>query len=736
MADLFNNSQDMQGEPLAARMRPRTVEEFIGQDHIMAPGRLLRRAIQADQLSSIILYGPPGTGKTTLAKVIANTTESLFISLNAVLGGVKEVRNSIEKAEEHRSFYDRRTILFVDEVHRWNKAQQDALLPWVENGTIILIGATTENPFFEVNRALVSRSRIFQLKPLTRENMEAIAEAALNDPQRGYGEYDVSIESEALNHLINTADGDARSLLNAIELAVETTPDKFPPTRGETIYIGLSTAEESIQQKAVLYDKDGDYHFDIISAFIKSLRGSDPDAALYWLAKMIHAGENPRFLFRRMLIMACEDIGPADPQAVSIVESCAAAFDRVGLPEGQFHLAHAAVYLSTCPKSNSLLGYFDARKTVEEEQSGEVPAHLKDGSRDADLGHGKGYIYPHSYRDHWAAQPYLPKNLQGKIFYHPSGQGYEGEIRNQVMRRRELQLSAMGDSENEEALTFSPEDRDRSAWLRRVSETRITALNSIRDWFFSGRAIKRHDRILISEKGNPLLLWEALRKTPEGLSVWMNPEKESIENIKRYIASMKDTEKPVLLEGLIENYQSTGRENLDNVSFEYFMGRNIMADQRYFLPVFEEVRNALAHQGYCLIVQVVPGKSKSLSQMLKESGFSDPGLEIITNIDEELRQEDGSPLLCWDGDTVLSAAQAAGLADCNIEHQTFTEPRLFREAEIRHWFSQETGKNYGTLFRKQLPQAFPALTEKIVSVLRDREIPWPKTYLFFTAQNL
>ncbi len=429
-------------EPLAARMRPRTLREFIGQEHILGPGRLLRRAIEADQLSSLIFYGPPGTGKTTLAMVIANTTRSHFITINAVLAGVADIRQAIADARKRQEVMQQRTILFVDEVHRFNKAQQDALLPHVENGTIILIGATTENPYFAVNRALVSRSRIFQLKPLTDADLTAIAQQALHDPERGYGQRRVEIEPEALAHLVHVANGDARGVLNALELAVETTP----PNADGVIVVDMQVAEESIQQRAVLYDKEGDYHYDTISAFIKSLRGSDPDAAMYWLAKMVYAGEDPRFLFRRMLIFASEDVGLADPQAVPVTMACAEAFDRVGLPEGRFPLAQAALYLATAPKSNSVFAFFDALRMVEQEREGEVPTHLKDASRDAEgFGHGAGYLYPHAYRDHWVAQQYLPTHLQGKIFYEPGALGYEQSIRQQVVRRREAQLAAMLD---------------------------------------------------------------------------------------------------------------------------------------------------------------------------------------------------------------------------------------------------------------------------------------------------
>jgi putative ATPase len=427
--DLFEHSRREQIEreaPLAARMRPRTLEEFVGQEHIVGEGRLLRRAIEADRLfSSIILWGPPGTGKTTLAMIIAHRTKSHFDTISAVMAGVKDIRQLVKAAKDRRGMYGQRTIVLVDEIHRFNKAQQDALLPHVEDGTIILIGATTENPYFEVIGPLVSRSRVFQLKPLSEDELPVVLERALTDEERGYGKRKVRADEEALAHLVRIAGGDARTALNALELAVESTP----PDGQRVVQVDLKVAEDSIQRRALLYDKDGDAHYDTISAFIKSLRGSDPDAALYWLAKMIYAGEDPRFIVRRMIIFASEDVGLADPQALTVATSAAQALEWVGLPEAQYNLAEAAIYLATAPKSNSAGAYFKALADVEKEGKVEVPDHLKDATRDGQaLGHGKGYKYPHDHPGHHVRQQYLPDELQGRRYYEPGELGYEREI--------------------------------------------------------------------------------------------------------------------------------------------------------------------------------------------------------------------------------------------------------------------------------------------------------------------
>jgi putative ATPase len=434
-------------------MRPRTLYEFIGQEHIVGEGKLLRRAIQADKLfSSIILWGPPGTGKTTLAQIIANSTQSHFVTISAILAGKADLRKIIAEALERRRLHNIRTILFVDEVHRWNKAQQDALLPHVEAGVVTLIGATTENPYFEVISALISRSRVFQLRWLNQEETGILLDRALADKERGYGNKRIKLDPKARSHFTEVAGGDARNALNALELAVESTP----PNKKGIIHITLDVAQESIQRRAVLYDKDGDSHYDTISAFIKSVRGSDPDAALYWLAKMLYAGEDPRFILRRLIILAGEDIGLADPNGLVVATSAAQAFDYIGLPEGVYPIVEATLYLATAPKSNSAGAYFKALKKLQEEGQVSVPRHLMDGNRDAEaIGHGKNYVYPHEFEGHYTPQQYLPKRLLGTYFYKPSEEGYEAQVNARLEMWREAQRKALGIERREDVPEMS-----------------------------------------------------------------------------------------------------------------------------------------------------------------------------------------------------------------------------------------------------------------------------------------
>jgi len=425
---LFDNEEsNFKNSPLPYRMAPRTLDEFVGQEHMLGEGKLLRRAIEADRISSLILFGPPGTGKTALAKVISNTTKSDFKGLNAAVAKVDDLKKAINEAKETRNISGRKTILFLDEIHRFNKLQQDVLLPHVEDGSIILIGATVENPFFYVVSALVSRSQIFELKKLTAEDMKKILLRSLSDKERGLGNFDIDLKDDALDHLIRSSDGDARKALIALEIGVLTTPQK----KGK-IKFDLRVAEESIQKKAVVYDKKGDSHYDTASAFIKSMRGSDPDAALYYLAKMLYAGEDPRFVARRIVICASEDVGNADPLALVVATSALQSIEFVGMPEARIPLAQAVTYIATAPKSNAAyMGIENAMSDIRSEETMEVPDHLKGtGYSGAEkLGHGIGYKYAHDYEGGYVDQDYIPKK---KTYYEPTDRGFEAKIKKRM----------------------------------------------------------------------------------------------------------------------------------------------------------------------------------------------------------------------------------------------------------------------------------------------------------------
>ena len=723
--DLFEAAATTERLPLAARMRPRSLDEYIGQEHIVGKGRLLRRAIQADRLSSVIFFGPPGTGKTTLAQVIANHTKSNFLSLNAVLAGVQQIRDAIASAEQYKKLYGKPTILFVDEVHRWNRAQQDALLPWVENGTVIFIGATTENPFFEVNKALVSRSRVFQLKALTDADLYRTVERCLQDTERGYGKWKVSFTEGALEHLVETAAGDARSLLNALELAVETSTEHWPPPAGTEIIIDMQAAEESIQQKAVLYDKDGDYHYDIISAFIKSIRGSDPDAALYWLARMVRAGESPHFIFRRMLISACEDIGLADPHALTVVTSAAAAFDRIGLPEGRYHLTHAALYLATCPKSNSSLGFFDALKAVEKEQT-EVPNHLKDANRDGEsLGHGEGYLYPHAYRDHWIAQQYLPDELIGRVFYTPGYTGYEEKIRNEVLAKRETQLAAIHEAAEGKKDAFTVED-----WQARTEGSSAEILEQIRDTIIGLANLSADDRVLVYRADGGLLLWPSTRITLNGCTAGIFEHQEALQSAQRYAETFEFLNRPIMtvLPACTHPSEKTPaatqldetpsapseyRTLFPELAFDVVLSYNPAATADGFTAFFSRIAQEHTAGARIIFAFVLPQQGLRLSALLP----SDESVNRFSAAEAAFFSDSRNTRTAWTENTIANIAEKAGYCVQLLKKVDYQEKRLVTQAELGRWFSAES--EYGTAIRKAFGSEEGAL-EKIIQQLEQR----------------
>jgi putative ATPase len=721
--------------PLAARMRPRTLEEFVGQDLILAPGRLLRRAIQADQLSSLIFYGPPGTGKTTLARIIANTTQAYFIALNAVLAGVKDIREAIATATDKRKFSNQRTILFVDEVHRFNKSQQDALLPWVENGTVVLIGATTENPYFEVNKALVSRSRIFQLQPLEEKDLRQIAQQSLSDPERGYGRLAVAVDAEALAHLVNVANGDARALLNALELAVETTE---PDQRG-AILITLEVAEESIQQRAVLYDKEGDVHFDTISAFIKSIRGSDPDAALYWLARMVYAGEDPRFILRRLLILASEDIGLADPNALAIANTCAQAFDRVGMPEGRYHLAQATLYLATAPKSNSVMGFFDALAAVEREREGDIPNPLKDASRDKKgFGHGAGYLYPHAYRDHWVAQQYLPTSLQGQVFYQPSEQGLEKQIAIKVARRREAQLAASVESLGiGEILSYSERDKTTERWLQRTLSQLGEQLGEVREQVFALASPQRHHVILDLNAGSGLLTWEAVRRVPEGGVYACVRTQAEVQALQEQAGVLPELLCPVVLEASLRDLPVILAQHAPGVQFDRIVGRNVLIREKDKVAIARHWIQLLSDSGVLVLAESLPRRTQRLYQLLKPSAIAGELYKRWVEAEEAIYESPSDPMVNWDETDMQIAFERAGfVVKVEIKHtptQIYISPTL-----LQRWFFavDATRTSYTVRLAEKLTQSeIEAIKEAFIRNLGNQTVTWSSTVAFLHCEK-
>ena len=724
-------------------MRPRTLDDFIGQQQILAPGRLLRRAIQADMLSSIILSGPPGSGKTTLAEVIANTTRGRFRSLNAVLSGVKEVREAIAEAENAMRHQGRKTILFVDEVHRWNKAQQDALLPWVENGTVILVGATTENPYFEVNSALVSRSRIFLLKKLSEEELREVARRALSDRDRGYGRYRVHLEAEALDHLVRVSDGDARVLLNALQLAVETTPERFPPSAEEEVRVTLSVAEDSIQQKALLYDREGDYHFDSISAFIKSLRGSDPDAALYWMARMIAAGEDPRYILRRMLILASEDIGMADPQALVVANSAAAAFDRVGMPEGQFHLAEAALYLATTNKSNTTLSYFDALSSVQSDREQEVPKHLRDANRDGPgMGHGAGYLYPHAYKDHWVEQRYLPEGLEGRVFYEPSDQGYEGSIRAKVLRRRELILAAALEDHSEDVYSVAPQSGNRDSWYRRLTSNRGQRLEAIQGRLLAESDVAPHHRVLVVGQTPSLLLWEVLRKAHAGSVVLLPPAASGeadweLATIRESVEALPEVERPIILPVSEDPLPHRLPRGGDALVFDRILGRNYLGSAGDPRAALEELREVLGSASRIVLAERVPRESTRLSGLLKQHCNPKASLldAVITAEEQAIAATEAAGALS--PDVISSLLEGPGEKPKRIkaDYESHRETRVLEKHLVSQWFSPESSGPLASAIALILdPPEHENLGELALACLAGREVEWHFTVAYLVSE--
>jgi putative ATPase len=735
VSDLFSHNREQtlrRIAPLAERLRPRSLDDFVGQEAILGPGRLLRRAITADRVGNLILHGPPGTGKTTLARIIAGSTRAHFSSLNAVLAGVKDLRTDVDAARQRLERHGLRTILFIDEVHRFNSAQQDALLPWVENGTVSLIGATTENPFFEVNKALVSRSRLFRLQSLGPDDLRRLLERALADREHGYGDRQVELLPEAAEHLVRVAGGDARSLLNALELAVDTTP---PDAEGR-IRIDLAIAEDSIQQRAVLYDKQGDAHFDTISAFIKSLRGSDPDAALFWLARMVEAGENPRFLFRRMLIAAGEDVGLADPQAVVVVEACAAAFERVGLPEGLYALAQAALYLAGTEKSNSCLGVFDALRTVREADRQQVPPHLRDANRDGQsFGDGVGYRYPHAYAEHWVAQQYLPGALQGQVFWQPGGLGWEGQLRQRLQQRRAAQLAAAAETaaERPELLSDSPQDPMLERWVQRQSVAEGERLDQLRRRLWQGAAIGRLDRVLVLEARSLLWALDPLQLCSEGEVVVAVTDAGALARLEAQLQVLDQLRRPRLLG---RRPSADGAELAPGERFEWIAARyppagesgGVTAEAAGDLVASLSALAAPAGQVRLLCSRPLLGPAASLAALLRQQNDAVP---------EPLARaqacEADAPALAADQAEVLAEALRQG--GWRVRLESWEEPLELGLGDglLQRWFGADA--EYRHRLAGQLRPAELRQLEALFRARRGAALPQPLRHTLVAAER-
>src|SRR5690606_33136359 len=592
---------------------------------------------------------------------------------------------------------------------------------------------TTENPYFEVNKALLSRSRVFELTPLNEDDLRAVAQQALTDPGRGYGRLDVLLDDDALDHLVNVANGDARALLNALELAVETTE---PDAQGR-VHVTREVAEESIQRRAVLYDKEGDAHFDTISAFIKSVRGSDPDAALYWLAKMVYAGEDPRFILRRLLILASEDVGLGDPQALGVVAAAASAFDYVGMPEGRFHLAHATLYLATAPKSNSTLAFFDALSAVESEREADVPNHLKDANRDAEgLGHGEGYLYPHAYRDHWVAQQYLPAALQGKVFYRPSEVGYEATVRTEVMRRREAQIAALAEAEALQSV--GPKvpgrplaERPVERWLERAVSRAGERLAADRDDLFRLARVHRHDIVLDLNGGTGLLTWEALRHAPDG-QVWaLAGTPGNAEALAEAAAGLPELQRPVVATRSTMDLRSDLAAAHEGTlpSFDVVLGRDALGwgDAR---PLLAQVYALLAAEGRLVLADVDRSSAQRLHRLVD---LGDADLQRKLEAAEEAIYAAEEP----DDEGLRAAAESAGLADIFIEKRTFTSLETLPRRTVEAWFRTGEGRpSYSELLARELTASEIArVRSAFLAQLPDAEVAWRATYRFVTARR-